>query len=113
MNDLFCELLGLGGEGDDKAYTSKEKILEFQSKVKEIFVEDAQLVGNACSSGEIGGWINDVSKSARIKAVGPDSPAAIEDVDFYNNEVIPKYYDNDIYSNYYKGFLLSKKSKKS
>lgn len=89
---------------------STEDIEKYGPKLKDIFSNEAQLVANACSSASVGGWVNSLSKEAGIKAVGPDRPAAIEDVDFVGNEVVPKYHqgDTEAYTNYYKGFLMSK-----
>ncbi|MFA6397578.1 MAG: hypothetical protein WDK96_01870 [Candidatus Paceibacterota bacterium] len=101
----------LGGTGNESDYFGKEKIDQLNSEIEESFTENGQLIGNACSSGVIKGWVQKISKIARIDAVGPDEPAAIYDVDFVNDKVIPKYHDNDIYSGYKNGFLLSKKRK--
>lgn len=92
----------------DKYSVDQEDIKEFQSRAGEIFTEDAQLIGNACSSGDVNGWVHGISKSARIKAVGPANPQAIKDFSFHGNEVVPEYYEPGVYRRYYKGFLLSK-----
>ncbi|MEI6529164.1 MAG: hypothetical protein WCN88_02005 [Candidatus Falkowbacteria bacterium] len=99
----------LGAEKDDKGYVGQDLIAKNISNLKEIFTDKAQLIGNACSSGALNGWVKDFSRDLRISAVGPDRPAAIEDVDFIGNELVPKYYDNDVYSGYNNGYLLSKK----
>lgn len=99
----------LGTEKDDNRYVGQDLMARNISNLKEIFTDKAQLIGNACSSGALNGWVKDFSKELRISAVGPDRPAAIEDVDFVGSELVPKYYDNDVYSGYQNGYLLSKK----
>lgn len=102
------EGFSLSVKGDEFITVGKEDITDSQS-MKEIFAPNAQLLANACSAGAIEGWVKDVSKEARIKAVGPDVPATIEDVDFVGSEIVPKYQDNNAYSGYQNGFLMSKK----
>jgi hypothetical protein len=92
-------------------YVNQKDIVENSSSLKEILAPNAQMIANACSSGAIKGWARVVSKEVGIKAVGPDEPAAIEDIDFAGNDVIPKYCKPDAYSGYNKGFLVSKKKK--
>lgn len=103
----------LGTEGEEGAFVSQESVQKMTSSIKSMFAENAQFIANACSSGAISGWVKSVSKEARLKAVGPDRPAAIEDIDMIGNELVPKYYDGDIYSGYQNGFLLSKQKKRS
>lgn len=103
----------LGVGGTDGGFVSKDSIKELAPTLKDLFKEDAQVIANACSSGAIDGWVKDLSKGASLKAVGPDRPAAIEDIDFVDKEIIPKYYDGNIYSGYHNGFLLTKQNKRS
>lgn len=101
----------LGDDNEKNNYVSQEEIAKIASSLKDFFAADAQVVANACSSGAINGWVKTISKEARIRVIGPDKPAGIENIEFIGKEIIPEYYDNDISSNYYKGFLLSKKRK--
>lgn len=98
------DMFQLGSDGYEDI-VSKEDL----SKIKNIFTDKAQIVANACSAGAINGWVQKISKEAKIKAVGPDAPAAILDVDFIDQEIVPKYQDQDVYSGFHNGFLLSKK----
>lgn len=101
----------LGGGFEDGSFMSHKDIEDVIPLMKDILADQTQMIANACSSGAINGWVKKLSKEIRIKGVGPDRPAAIEDVDFIGKEIVPKYYDNDIYSGYHNGFLLSKKRK--
>ncbi len=101
----------LGEDPAEGSFVKQEDIGTLAPRMKELLSNDSQLIANACSSGAMDGWVKDFSKEARIKAVGPDRPAAIEDVDFVGKDIVPKYYDNDIYSSYHNGFLLSKQKK--
>jgi hypothetical protein len=99
------ESFSLGGENS----ITQEDIKRNSASLKDIFSDEAQIVANACSSAAVGGWVNTLSKEVRIKAVGPEIPAAIVDVDFVGNEVVPIYHDNDLSAkNYHNGFLISK-----
>jgi hypothetical protein len=102
----------LANDGNEAGYVSKENITETTSKMKDLFAPRAQVIANACSSGALAGWVEGLSKESRISAVGPDRPAGISDIDFAGEEVVPEYYDTDIYSKYQNGFLLSKKRAK-
>lgn len=101
----------LGNDTSRGSFVKQEEIAKAASGMKELFSEDAQIVANACSAGAISGWLKDFSKGARVKAVGPDRPAVIRDVEFVGKEMVPRYEKNEIYSGYHNGFLLSKQKK--
>ena len=115
----YPEGFSLNGEVTGDGFVGPENIKKLSSNMKDMFADNAQVLANACSSGAINGWVKDLSKETKIKAVGPDRPAAIKNIDFLGKEIIPSYYDgsldsqNNIDSRYYKGFLLSKKGKKN
>lgn len=98
----------LGSEKDAAGgFVSQENLA--QLKLTELIAPRAQILANACSSASVNGWARGLSRETGINIVGPDRPAGIEDIDFVGQEVVPKYYNNNIYSNYYQGFLMSKK----
>ena len=98
----------LGHEEDEnRGFVSQEELASLQ--LNDYLAPDAQLLANACSSAALQGWARGISKDARLQVVGPDRPAGIEDLDFVGQEVVPKYYDEAIYSKYSHGFLLNKK----
>ncbi len=98
----------LGNESSPDSKINKETVAQLAPQMQELFSVNAQVIANACSSGALNGWVKDLSKGAKIKALGPNQPASIEDFDFMNEEVIPIYEDKGIYSGYQNGFLLSK-----
>jgi hypothetical protein len=98
-------------EGSGQEFVDKE---DMEAHAPGMFAPDAQIIADSCSSGSINGWVQTLSKNARVHATGPDRAAFITDFEFIGDQIIPHYSDNgdpkaNIASHHYNGFLLTKK----
>lgn len=116
-NDFGKEIseIFLNAHGNEEGFDLGEEFVgvasmqDFTERFDGVIADNAEIIANSCSAGVAEGWLHKLTKSTHIRAIGPDEPSYIVDMDYLDGEIIPKYEKNSHFTNYVGGFQISKK----